>query len=161
MIDTIVSLDQLCEIRWKLGKVVCTSGGYDPLHSGHISCFRESKKQGDTLIVIVNGDWFLRAKKVYEFMNLRERCEIISSIKYVDYVIPYEVEDDHTVIKALEEIVPDVFTKGGDRVDKSSIPEWITCEKLGIKLVTKVNPIEHRAVSSSDFLKRWLDVNGL
>jgi len=58
----IVSFEDFSKLRPKLGKVVVTSGGFDPIHPGHISCIIESKKYGDTLAVIVNGDAFLTAK---------------------------------------------------------------------------------------------------
>lgn len=54
----IVSFKEFAKLRPKLGKIVATSGGFDPIHPGHISCIIESKKYGDTLVVIVNGDNF-------------------------------------------------------------------------------------------------------
>ena len=52
----IVSFEEFEDIKEDLGSIVCTSGGFDPIHSGHISCFQESKQYADTLVVIVNGD---------------------------------------------------------------------------------------------------------
>lgn len=149
----IVSFEEFEKIRPKLGKVVVTSGGYDPIHPGHISCIIDSKKYGDTLVVIVNGDAFLTAKKGKPFQNLETRSLIVSGIAGVDYVVPFEIEDDQTVNKALAALKPDVFTKGGDRVDESSIPEWETCKKYDIKIVTGVGL--KKKWSSSWFLKEW------
>lgn len=149
----IVSFDDFAELRPKLGKVVATSGGFDPIHPGHISCIIESKKYGDTLIVIVNGDSFLTAKKGRPFQNLETRSLIVSGIAGVDYVVPFEIKNDQTVTKALEALKPDVFTKGGDRVDKETIPEWKTCQKHGIKIVTGVG--SDKKWSSSWFLRDW------
>lgn len=149
----IVSFDDFKKLRPKLGKVVATSGGYDPIHPGHISNIIESKKFGDTLVVVVNGDAFLRAKKGRPFQDLATRSLIVSGIKEVDYVVPFEIEGDLTVIRALEEIKPQVFTKGGDRVDKSSLPEWETCKKHGIKIIFGVG--EDKKWSSSWFLRDW------
>ena len=59
----ILELDEFEKIRDQLGRVVCTSGGFDPIHPGHATCIVDSKKFGDTLVVIVNGDSFLRDKK--------------------------------------------------------------------------------------------------
>src|SRR6266404_4664947 len=120
----IVSFKEFAALRPKLCKIVATSGGFDPIHPGHISCFIESKKYGDTLVVIVNGDGFLIAKKGRPFQNLKTRCQIVSGVREVDYVIPFEIEGDRTVSKALGAIKPDVFTKGGDRIDDKTIPEW-------------------------------------
>jgi cytidyltransferase-like protein len=149
----IVSLDELDKLRPKLGKIVATSGGFDPIHPGHISCIIDSKKFGDTLVVIVNGDHFLTAKKGRPFQNLETRSLIVSGIAGVDYVVPFEIHDDPTVNKALEIIRPNIFTKGGDRVDKASLPEWETCEQYGIKIVFGVG--EDKKWSSSWFLKDW------
>ena len=134
----IISLEEFAKLRPALGKVVATSGGFDPLHPGHISCILESKQYGDTLAVIVNGDAFLRAKKGKPFQDLRTRCSVVSAIRGVDFVIPFEIENDPTVSRALEIIKPNVFAKGGDRVGKETIPEWEVCEKHNIEIVTEV-----------------------
>lgn len=149
----IVSFEEFEKLRPSLGKIVATSGGFDPIHPGHISCIIESKKYGDTLVVVVNGDAFLTAKKGRPFQNLETRSLIASGIREVDYVIPFEVEDDQTVSKALEAIKPDVFTKGGDRVDKASLPEWETCKEHGIEIKFGVGA--PKEWSSSWFLNRW------
>ncbi|QKJ23520.1 adenylyltransferase/cytidyltransferase family protein [Poseidonibacter lekithochrous] len=150
----IVSFEEFDKIKKDLVSIVCTSGGFDPIHSGHISCFQESKKYAETLVVIVNGDSFLKSKKGKPFMNLKERCSIVSSIKNVDYVIPFEIENDSSVIKALERIKPHFFTKGGDRYDKSTIAEWEICEKLNIEIITNVGN-DKVDTSSSKYLKDW------
>jgi cytidyltransferase-like protein len=149
----IISFEQFAQLRPKLGKVVATSGGYDPIHPGHISCIYESKDYGDTVVVVVNGDAFLTAKKGRPFQSLETRSLIVSGIQGVDYVIPFEIENDQTVTKALELLKPDVFTKGGDRIDKKTIPEWETCERLGIEIVTGVG--HEKKWSSSQFLTEW------
>ena len=151
----IVSLEEFDKIKENLESIVCTSGGFDPIHTGHISCFQESKKYANTLVVIVNGDDFLKQKKGKPFMNLKERCMIVSSIKNVDYVIPFEIKDDSTVIKALEKIKPNYFTKGGDRYDEKTIAEWDICKKLNIKIITNVGN-EKNETSSSKYLKDWI-----
>jgi D-beta-D-heptose 7-phosphate kinase/D-beta-D-heptose 1-phosphate adenosyltransferase len=149
----VISFEEYAKLRPKLGKVVATSGGYDPIHPGHISCLIESKKFGDTLVVIVNGDGFLAAKKGKPFQNLETRSLIVSGISSVDYVIPFEIKNDQTVSKALEAIKPQVFTKGGDRVDEATLPEWETCQKNNIKIEFGVG--EDKKWSSSWFLKEW------
>lgn len=150
-----MSFEEFAEIRPKLGKVVVTSGGFDPIHPGHISCICESKKYGDTLAVVVNGDAFLTAKKGRPFQNLETRCLIVSGLVGVDYVIPFEISGDQTVCKALEALKPDVFTKGGDRLDESSIPEWGICQRYGIEIITGVGM--EKKWSSSWFLNQWSD----
>jgi D-beta-D-heptose 7-phosphate kinase/D-beta-D-heptose 1-phosphate adenosyltransferase len=154
----IISFEEFAKLRPKLGKIVATSGGFDPIHPGHISCIIDSKKYGDTLVVIVNGDAFLTAKKGRPFQNLETRSLIVSGIAGVDYVIPFEIKNDQTVSKALAAIRPDVFTKGGDRVDEASLPEWETCQKYKIKIIFGIG--EDKKWSSSWFLKEWDEGNG-
>jgi cytidyltransferase-like protein len=154
----IVSLEEFSKLKPTLGKVVATSGGFDPIHPGHLSCIIQSKKYGDTLVVIVNGDAFLSDKKGRPFQNLETRSLIVSGIKEVDFVIPFEIEKDQTVCKALEVIKPAVFTKGGDRVDKNSLPEWEICKEHNIEIVFGVG--EGKKWSSSWFLKEWDDAKG-
>jgi len=149
----ILSFEEFDKIRDFLGRIVSTSGGFDPLHPGHASCIIESKKHGDSLVVIVNGDAFLRNKKGKPFMDLQTRCYIVSCLREVDYVIPFEIENDQTVCEALRRIRPHVFTKGGDRVDFTNIPEWKVCQELNIDLVAQVG--QPKLWSSSDFLKDW------
>lgn len=150
----IVSLEEFSKLRPKLGKIVATSGGFDPIHPGHVSCIIQSKKLGDTLIVIVNGDQFLTAKKGRPFQNLETRCLIVSGIAGVDYVVPFEIANDQTVVKALEAIRPNVFTKGGDRNQKTLPPdETEVCKKYDIKVAFGVG--ESKKWSSSWFLDDW------
>ena len=149
----VVGFEELDNVRESLGRIVCTSGGFDPLHPGHASCIIESKQYGDTLVVIVNGDAFLTAKKGKPFMDLATRSAVVSCVREVDYVIPFEIENDPTVCEALRRLKPHVFTKGGDRVDYSNIPEWTVCQELGIELVSGVGL--DKAWSSSNFLKEW------
>jgi cytidyltransferase-like protein len=151
----ILSFEEFNKIRAGLGTIVCTSGGFDPVHPGHASCILESKQHGDTVVVLVNGDSFLKTKKGKAFMDLATRCNIVAHLQGVDYVIPFEIEGDQTVSVALEKLKPHVFTKGGDRIDASTIPEWGVCERLGIKVISGVGL--QKLWSSSDFLKEWGD----
>jgi D-beta-D-heptose 7-phosphate kinase/D-beta-D-heptose 1-phosphate adenosyltransferase len=149
----IISFEEFDKIRDQLGRIVCTSGGFDPIHPGHASCLIESKQYGDTLVVVVNGDGFLKRKKGKAFMDIETRCHVVSCIREVDFVIPFEIDNDQTVCEALRRIRPHVFTKGGDRVDFTNIPEWSVCQELGIELVSQVG--RPKLWSSSDFLKDW------
>ncbi len=153
----IIGLEEFARLRDEradeLGRIVCTSGGYDPIHPGHASCLVESRKYGDTLVVVVNGDSFLRDKKGKPFQDLATRCRIVACIRHVDFVVPFEIEGDPTTREALRRIRPHVFTKGGDRTDASNIPEWEVCEEHGIEVVSGVGL--DKAWSSSDFLREW------
>ncbi len=149
----ILSFEEFDKIRDRCGTIVCTSGGFDPIHPGHASCIIESKQHGDTLVVVVNGDAFLRAKKGRNFQDIDTRCMLVSCIREVDCVIPFEIENDQTVCEALRRLRPHVFTKGGDRTDYSNIPEWQVCQEFDIELVPQVGL--DKQWSSSDFLREW------
>ena len=135
------------------GRIVATSGGFDPIHPGHISSLQASAEFGDVVVAIVNGDAFLRAKKGRPFQDLETRCLIVSAVRGVSYVVPFEIAGDFTVREALRRLWPDVFTKGGDRMDAQTIPEWDVCQELGIEVVTGVGA--DKRWSSSWFLDAW------
>lgn len=134
-------------------KIIATSGGYDPIHVGHIRCFKEAKKLGAKLVVILNSDEFLKKKKGYVFMPYKDRKEIIESIRYVNIVMPC-IDKDQTVCETLKKLKPDIFAKGGDRTIKN-IPEKEVCDKLGIKIVEKVGGGKIR--SSSELVNKIND----
>lgn len=142
------------KIHRKKEIVVITSGGFDPVHIGHIRLFREAKTLGDKLVVILNSDDFLLKKKGYVFMPFNERKEILESIKYVDEVVPC-IDTDQTVCKTLEKLRPDVFAKGGDR-NESNTPELSVCKDLNIRVVFNVGG--GKIQSSSWLTKRNADL---
>lgn len=127
--------------------IVAVSGGFDPVHIGHIRHFKEAKKLGDVLIVILNRDGFLKKKKGYVFIPEKERKEILEAIQYVDKVV-FAVDKDHTICKTLKLIKPDIFANGGDRV-KKNIPEVAVCKEMGIKMVFNVGG---KKIQSSSWL---------
>lgn len=128
--------------------VVAVSGGFDPIHVGHAHMFKAAKKLGDELVVILNNDHWLRAKKGYVFMLEKERKELLSALRAVDKVVltSHKKDDsDRSVCKELQKIRPDIFANGGDRdrtdaKNKSSSlnPEQTLCRRLGIKMVFNI-----------------------
>jgi len=149
----IITFDEFKTIRDSLGRIVCTSGAYDPVHPGHLSCILESKRYGDVLVVLVNGNSFLAKKKGRAFQDIKIRCQIISCIKGVDYVIPFELDDDQSVSRALFHLKPDIFTKGGSKYDHSNTPEYETCQKLDIYFIPQVGLNQEWV--GSHFVKEW------
>lgn len=96
--------------------------------------FKEARKLGDKLVVILNNDNWLRAKKGYAFMPQEERAEIIKSFPFVDKVVltdHSEGDEDMSVSRMLKKLKPDVFANGGDRV-QTNTPEDAVCAELGI-----------------------------
>ena len=124
-------------------RLIVTSGGFDPLHVGHLRCIIESanisKKSGIRvrLAVIVNSNGFLLRKKGYAFMPENERMEIIAGISGVDYVVPWD-DGGQTVTGAIEILKPLIFTKGGDRDAAANVPEFDLCEKIGTRVMFNV-----------------------
>lgn len=149
----IVTIEELLE-KTNNKYIVATSGGYDPVHPGHISCFQAARELNSVLVVIVNGDQFLATKKGKAFQDLKTRCQIVSAIAGVDYVVPFEITDDQTVNQALIDMRPFIFAKGGDRVDAETIPEWDVCSEHNIRVVTGVG--DPKLHSSSDSLEQWV-----
>ena len=123
-------------------KLAIVSGGFDPVHVGHLELFERAKSIADDLFVIVNDDCFLERKKGKPFMRLNERLKIIESLKPVTMVVESSDYDD-TVCNTLQwicalyknEYKRMMFCNGGDRTNKEDTPEHIKCEQLGIKPV--------------------------
>jgi len=114
---------------------VAVSGGFDPLHIGHIRMMKEAREMGDRLLVIINNDAWLRLKKGFVFMPESERKELISSFSFVDKVVLSDHEHNDTdmsVSRMLKKFRPHIFANGGDR-KKENTPEDTLCISLGIK----------------------------
>lgn len=140
--------------------VVAVSGGFDPVHIGHVRMFNEAKKLGTKLVVILNNDNWLRKKKGQEFMSQKERKEIIESFRSVDevYVTKHGPNPtDMSVCKALEKVRPDIFANGGDR-HSHNVPEVATCEKINCKMVYGIGK-GGKVQSSSWLLGRHEEIN--
>ena len=140
------------------------SGGFDPAHVGHIRLFKAAKKLGDELIVVLNNDHWLRAKKGKEFMAGIERKEIIEAFECVDQVVlsahPKNPKN-MSVSEELFKIRPHIFANGGDRDAKNAADpksslcaEVQMCKKLGIKMVFNVGH-GGKIRSSSELLKNY------
>lgn len=109
-------------------KIIVVSGGFDPIHSGHIAYFKAAKKLGDKLIIALNSDDWLIKKKGTFFMPFDERKAILENLVFVDLVIDFEDDDHGSCSLGLEKIKREhpnekiIFCNGGDR-NKENIPE--------------------------------------
>jgi len=129
--------------RW-----VAVSGGFDPLHIGHVRMFEAARKLGDKLVVILNNDNWLRDKKGFAFMPAKERAEIIKKFPFVDKVVITDhkpSDPDRSVVRALRKIMPAIFANGGDRDTKdakkksSSLnADHAFCKEHGIRVLFNV-----------------------
>jgi len=136
-------------------KIVLVTGGFDPIHSGHIEYLKSAKKLGDILIVGVNSDDWLTRKKGRPFMPITERTTLIENLKMVDHIILFN-DNDNTAIEAIKNVkalYPHetvVFANGGDRT-KENIPEMVFED---VEFVFGVGG-ENKANSSSWILEEW------
>jgi cytidyltransferase-like protein len=140
-------------------RIVLITGGFDPLHSGHIAYIKAARELGDSLIVGVNSDDWLRRKKGQEFMPWEERATIISALHNVDRVVNFDDSDNSAkdAIKKVRAIHPHaqiVFANGGDRT-KENIPEMDLLEEMfHLDFVFGVGGF-NKANSSSWILQEW------
>ena len=112
-------------------KRVALSGGFDPIHVGHVRMIQAAAEMGDVTVVATSDEWLMR-KKGYVFMKYEERQEILNAIKGVYDVVKASDIDD-TVCATLLFLRPDIFANGGDRKE-GNIPEYTLCEDMGIEM---------------------------
>ena len=139
--------------------VIIMSGGFDPVHKGHLRMFREASNLGHQVIIGLNSDDWLTRKKGKPFMKFEERKEILEGFKYINQVIPFDDTDDTACdliekvynlydnnLKHFEFDATDVghagfidyykiyFANGGDR-GKGNVPELDTCKDLNVVML--------------------------
>lgn len=122
-------------------KTVVVSGGFDPLHIGHVRMMKEARSLGDRLVVILNNDNWLLGKKDFVFMKEKEREEILRELSCVDDVLissHTRGDKDRSVSKELALLKPSIFANGGDRKDAADILEAEVCRKFNIEMVFNV-----------------------
>jgi|TARA_A200000159_G_scaffold164264_1_gene193249 cytidyltransferase-like protein len=129
---------------------VMVSGGFDPVHAGHIRMIRHAAEFGDVIVIANSDDWLYR-KKGFVFMEYERRIEILNAIKGV--ILVDSVDDsDGTVCDAIRRHAPTFFANGGDR-GKTNTPEQSVCEELGVQLLWGVGG-EEKLQSSSELAKK-------
>ena len=136
--------------------IVVVSGGFDPIHSGHIAYFKAAKALGNELIVGINSDEWLIRKKGKAFMPMHERQAVGQSMRYVDYAIQFNDDDDSAILllKLVKQTWPNdkiIFANGGDRNESNNREISVEDVKFvyGVGGSMKLN-------SSSKILHDWL-----
>jgi len=136
-----------------LTKKIAVSGGFDPIHVGHIRMILEASKFGE-VIVIANSDVWLKRKKGYIFMPWEERAEILSAIKGVRCVVEAKDYDD-TVCETISDLKDttglDFFANGGDR-KQNNTPEMTLCKQIKVEMLWNVGG--GKIQSSSELVER-------
>ena len=129
-------------------RTIMVSGGFDPIHVGHVRMILDAAKHGEVIVVANSDDWLMR-KKGYVFMPWKERAEIIESIRGVVRVEHVD-DSDNTVCEAISRCRPDAFANGGDRKGDNT-PEVALCNELGIELMWNIGG--GKIQSSSDLVE--------
>jgi len=136
-------------------KKVIVSGGFDPLHVGHVRLFKEAAKHGE-LIVLLNSDTWLNKKKGYNFMPWEGKKEIIESLECVSEVLGFEDDEAGSCVQGLlkaKNKYPEheiTFANGGDQT-ADTIPEFVACKNNNINMIWNIGG--EKAASSSDLVR--------
>ena len=144
-----------------MDEIVIVSGGFDPIHSGHIKLIREASEHGN-VIVLLNSDKWLQNKKGVEFLSFEERLIIMKELKNVIDVLGFD-DSDKTCIDGLRKVKEKYpsykikFANGGDRNNETT-PESLFCKENNIELLWGIGG-ENKSNSSSWILKKWKDRN--
>ena len=137
-----------------MNKIICISGGFDPLHVGHVRLMKSASQHGSVFVILNSDEWLMR-KKGYMFMTFDERQEIISSMVAVHDVLSVD-DNDGTVCEALERIRPSYFGNGGDRLSEN-VPEVDLCKQLGIEMIWNLGG--EKVQSSSDLVRSYKELS--
>jgi D-beta-D-heptose 7-phosphate kinase/D-beta-D-heptose 1-phosphate adenosyltransferase len=138
-------------------KVIAISGGFDPIHVGHVRMIQSAAELGEVVVILNTDAWLLR-KKGYTFMKWQERAEILKAINGVTIVVPakdYDGSVCESLIDLKDVLGLSYFGNGGDR-KKVNTPEINVCDKLGIQLVWNLGG--GKVQSSSDLVRKFKKV---
>ena len=137
--------------------IIVLSGGFDPVHKGHIRMFKSAKTLGDVIVGLNSDEWLIRKKNKF-FMPFSERKEILESIKYINSVVPFDDTDDtacNLIASIYKKFGTDYrvcFGNGGDRTNDTT-PEVTYCMRNNIEMVWGLGG--GKVQSSSDLLTNW------
>ena len=142
-----------------MNDIILVSGGFDPIHSGHIYLVEDSSKYGD-VVVLLNSDTWLTQKKGREFLSYKERKTIMNALKNVIDVIAFD-DSDRTCIDGIKQAIEKYpnqkikFANGGDRRNNTTpSPEKVYCKQNKIEVLWEIGG-NNKANSSSWILKQW------
>lgn len=136
--------------------IMILSGGFDPVHKGHVRMFKAAKNMARKVIVGINSDAWLVRKKGKSFMNFAERAEIVNAFRYVDEVMMFSDNDDTAIqlLTHIQQLYPNcsiAFGNGGDKTE-SNVPEKGFCNAYNIDMVYKLGG--GKIQSSSELIQK-------
>ena len=131
-----------------MSKTILLSGGFDPVHVGHLRMIQAAAYLGDVIVALNSDEWLMR-KKGYVFMPFEERREIIAGFRGVSEAVAV-IDEDDSVCETIKLYKPDYFGNGGDRKSDNT-PEVILCKEIGVELVWNVGG--GKVQSSSELVK--------
>ena len=138
-------------------KLIILSGGFDPVHKGHIRMFKAATESGKVFVGLNSDEWLIRKKGRF-FMPYNERKEILESIQYINYVDNFN-DDDNTACDLIKRVVQQYnenyeiyFGNGGDRNDETT-PEINFCNDSNIQMLWDLGG--KKIQSSSELIKKW------
>ncbi len=134
---------------------VAVSGGFDPVHWGHVKMIADASRYAPVMIILNSDSWLMR-KKGYVFMPWKERAYILGNIKGVSVVSAVD-DSDGTVCAALKNLRPTYFANGGDRKQENT-PEMEVCKELGIQMLWNIGG--EKIQSSSDLVENTKIIGG-
>lgn len=140
-----------------MNKIIILSGGFDPVHKGHVRMFKAASELGKVIVGLNSDKWLIRKKGKY-FMSFNERKEILDSIQYIDSIIKFDDSDDtatdliKNIVNKYSHTVKVYFGNGGDRID-STTPEFTYCKQNNIEMIWNLGG--GKIQSSSELLKDW------
>ena len=151
-------MDRSWNTNWRKS-IIVMSGGFDPVHKGHMRMFREAANLGAIVIVGLNSDEWLTRKKGKPFMEFEERKEILECCKFINQVLPMEDFNDTAsdiIVKVCKlyngEDCNIYFANGGYR-GRGNVPELDTCKNLNVVMLWGVGG--GKIQSSSDLTANW------
>jgi len=143
-----------------MNDIILVSGGFDPIHSGHINLIKEASKHGD-VVILLNSDAWLIQKKGKEFLSYGERKIIMRALKNVIDVISFD-DSDQTCVEGIRKAIEKYpnqkikFANGGDRGDNTTpLSEKAYCEQNKVEVLWGIGG-DNKSNSSSWILKKWL-----
>ena len=131
--------------------VVAISGGFDPIHKGHVRYIKQAMKLGRVIVILTRDDQLV-AKKGRAFMEYGERREILEAIIGDRGKVVPNIDSTIASVDSIRKYKPDIFAKGGDTWDIGNLPEADVCKELGIKVVFGVGGVV-KVQSSSQLVR--------